>query len=80
MFPVIFYGNLCCAIVSAKWSLELGYSQLRQMLIFAASLLLGPIVLANLYIYIVREAAKHGDKGAEWFWPKRKLPEQPTGH
>ncbi len=46
------------ALLSAKWSMELGMSQKRQMLWLAAGLLLGPLALLNLYIRLLRQRMK----------------------
>ncbi|MBZ0255605.1 hypothetical protein K8I31_06060, partial [bacterium] len=47
--------NILCAIISAKWALELGFNQFRQILFLIAGLILGPLTLLNLYVYLVRK-------------------------
>lgn len=50
--------NIVCAIISAKWAMELGYSQLRQILFLVGGLILGPIMLLILYIYLLNKKLK----------------------
>lgn len=50
--------NIVCAIISAKWAMELGYSQLRQILFLIGGLILGPIMLLILYIYLLNKKLK----------------------
>ncbi|NVJ61914.1 MAG: hypothetical protein HWE27_16100 [Gammaproteobacteria bacterium] len=40
-------------IVSAKWALDLGYSQLSQLVHFVVGLFLGPLVLFILYVRMI---------------------------
>lgn len=42
--------NVLCALISAKWALELGFSEVRQLLFLIGGLLLGPFMLLILYI------------------------------
>jgi hypothetical protein len=64
MLGSIVFGNAVCALVSAKWALELGYSQTRQVLCLVAGLLFGPLTLLILYIYLLEKATKEGRSGA----------------
>ncbi len=66
MIGSIAVGNAVCAIVSAKWALELGYSQTRQVLFLAAGLLFGPLTLLILYVYLIEKARKEGRPGAKF--------------
>jgi len=50
--------NIVCAIISAKWAMELGYSQLRQILFLIGGLILGPVMLLILYIYLLNKKLK----------------------
>lgn len=45
-----------CAVICAKWAMDLGWSQVRQMLCFAAGLLLGPLAMMILYVQLLRLA------------------------
>jgi hypothetical protein len=55
-----------CGILSAKWAMELGCSQLRQALWGIAGLLLGPLALLLLYVRLLgtRQALK--EPGGQW--------------
>ena len=50
MTEALTVGNVLCAIVSAKWALELGFSEGRQILFLIGGLILGPLMLLILYI------------------------------
>lgn len=58
-------GNIVCAFVCAKWALELGFSQSRQILFLIAGLLFGPLTLLVLYVYLINKAKKEGQPGAK---------------
>ncbi len=60
MIESIAVANLTCAIVCAKWALDLGASQVRQMLFLFAGLLFGPLPLLVLYVYSIENAKKRG--------------------
>jgi hypothetical protein len=47
---------LVSAILSAKWAMELGFSQFRQLLWGIAGLFLGPLVLLILYVRLLAPA------------------------
>jgi len=51
--------------VSAKWCLDLGYSQISQMIHFIAGLFLGPLVLFILYTRLVYSKQKNGTSGSQ---------------
>jgi len=57
--------NIVCAIISAKWAMELGYSQLRQILFLIGGLILGPIMLLILYIYLLNKKLKEKKLNAQ---------------
>ena len=57
---------LTCAILSAKWSMELGASQLRQLLWGVAGLLLGPLALLFLYVRHLQARQANGACGSQW--------------
>jgi hypothetical protein len=65
MKEVIAVSNVTCAIVCAKWALDLGFSQLRQILFLIGGLLFGPLALLILYIYLINKAKKEGQPGAK---------------
>jgi len=66
MIESIAVGNVVCALVSAKWALELDYSQVRQALFLIGGLLFGPLTLVVLYVYLVEKAKKEGRLGAKF--------------
>jgi hypothetical protein len=47
---------LVTAILCAKWALDLGFSQGRQMIWFFAGLCLGPLAMLILYVQLVNAA------------------------
>lgn len=66
---VLLYG-----ILSAKWAMELGYSQFTQIIIFCSALFLGPLVLFFLYIRLLYLRKKNGKSGVQYFgYPKEKM-------
>jgi hypothetical protein len=65
MKEVIVVSNVTCAVVCAKWALDLGFSQFRQMLFLIGGLLFGPLTLLILYIYLINKAKKEGQPGAK---------------
>ncbi|MFB3787561.1 MAG: hypothetical protein ACE15F_14465 [bacterium] len=65
MKEAIILSNLSCAIISAKWALDLGYSQVRQIIILIGGLLFGPIMLLILYILCVQKTMKEGGSGGQ---------------
>jgi hypothetical protein len=58
MKETIVVSNLSCAVICAKWALDLGYSQLKQNLFCIGGLILGPLMLALLYVRLVNKAKK----------------------
>ncbi len=60
-------SNGTCALVCAKWALDLGFSQLRQILFLIGGFLLGPFMLLILYVYLINKAKKEGQPGAKVF-------------
>lgn len=53
--------------LSAKWAMELGYSQLAQIGMFFFGLFLGPLVLLHLYVKMLHKRRKAKDPGAQFF-------------
>ena len=54
-------------IISAKWSLDLGYSQMKQLIFFISGLFLGPLILFLLYIRMIYKFEKEGTAGTHFF-------------
>jgi len=65
MIESIAVGNVVCALICGKWALELGFSQVRQILHLIGGILFGPLTLFVLYIYLVRKAGNEGQPGAK---------------
>ena len=63
MIESIAVGNITCAIVCAKWALELGASQVRQILFLLGGRLFGPLTLLILSVYFMRSAEQRGAPG-----------------
>lgn len=61
----IIVSNLACAIICAKWALDLGFSQIRQILFLIGGLLLGPIMLLILYVFLVNRTRQAGGTGGK---------------
>lgn len=53
--------------MSAKWALELGFSQVSQLLHFIAGLFIGPLVLLILYLRLIRQRKQDGLPGGQMF-------------
>ena len=55
MHQYVTYGglSLLCGVVSAKWALELGYNQPRQLIWGLGGLVLGPLIPLFLYIRLL---------------------------
>lgn len=49
---------LLCAVVSARWALELNYGQARQLVCFLGGLVLGPIMPLIMYFRLTKNASK----------------------
>jgi Ni/Fe-hydrogenase subunit HybB-like protein len=63
MFSTIAGVNIVCAIISAKWAMELEYSQVRQLLFLVGGLIMGPIMLLILYSYLLNKKLKEKKAG-----------------
>ena len=59
-------GSFTCGILSAKWAMELGHSQLRQALWGVAGLLFGPLTLLVLYVRLVGTPQARHESGGQW--------------
>lgn len=60
-------SNLSCAVICAKWALDLGFSQIRQVIFLIGGLLFGPVMLLILYVFLVNKAKEEGQAGAKIF-------------
>jgi hypothetical protein len=62
--PTVAYVDFVCAIICAKWAMELGFSQFRQMLWGVAGFVVPPLVLLILYNRLIRQATESRRKSA----------------
>jgi hypothetical protein len=53
-----------CALICAKWAMELGFSQFRQIVWGIVGLVLGPVGVLLLY---VRHLGLASDSAKRWF-------------
>jgi hypothetical protein len=60
-------ANLVCAVICAKWALDLGFSQFRQVLFMLGGILFGPVMLLILYVRLVYKVKKEGRSGGNMF-------------
>jgi predicted membrane protein len=66
-YVTLFYVNLIAAVIAGKWALELGFSQVRQLLWMIAAFVFPPLVLLALYVRLIRrQQAEHKLAGA-WY-------------
>jgi len=57
--------NIYCAMICAKWALDLGVSRVRQVIFLIGGLLFGPAMMLCLYVYLLRKAKKDGQPGGQ---------------
>jgi len=67
MTETIIVSNLACAVIGAKWALDLGFTQIRQMIFLVGGLLFGPLVLLVLYVLLVNKAKDDGVRAGKAF-------------
>jgi hypothetical protein len=60
--PTYGYVNLIGAFIAAKWAMDLGFSQMRQVIWFIAGLLAAPLVLLILYVRLIAQAPESAKK------------------
>lgn len=65
MRDTIIVSNVSCSIICAKWALDLGFNQFRQILYLVGGLIFGPVMLLILYIFLVTKAKKEGLTGGK---------------
>ncbi len=63
MFQTVAVSNVVCAFICAKWALDLGFSQLSQILHGIAGLFFGPLVLLILYTRLIYQARDRREPG-----------------
>lgn len=72
---VTFSVSLVFGLVCAKWALELGYSQMSQMIHLLVGLFLGPLVLLVLYVRLIYKRRNEDAPGAQWIGSRTKSPD-----
>jgi hypothetical protein len=50
LMQFIAYIHFLAAIIAAKWAMELGFSQVQQLLWGFVGLIVGPLILLVLYV------------------------------
>jgi hypothetical protein len=62
IIPSLGYIHLMGAIIAAKWAMDLGFSQSRQLLWGIAGLVAAPLVLLILYVRLINQAPESARK------------------
>jgi len=65
MREAIAASNAACGVICAKWALDLGFSQLRQVIFLVGGLVFGPLMLLILYVFLINKAKEEGAPGAK---------------
>jgi hypothetical protein len=65
----ITYGSFAfaCGVISARWAMDLGYSQIRQILFGIGAVIFGPLMLLILYVQLLYQAKTEGKSTAKMF-------------
>ena len=61
------YGSFAfaCGVISARWAMDLGYSQSRQIIFGIGGLIFGPLMLLVLYVRLLYQAKAEGKPAAK---------------
>jgi len=64
---MVHYGTFAfaCAVISARWAMDLGHSQSRQILFGFGGLIFGPLMLLILYVRLLYQAKAEGKPAAK---------------
>ena len=57
--------NIACSIICAKWALDLGYSQSRQIIWGLGGIFFGPLIMLLLYIRLIYKAKSEGSSSGD---------------
>ena len=57
--------NIACSIICAKWALDLGYSQFRQIIWGLGGIFFGPLIMLLLYIRLIYKAKSEGSSSGD---------------
>ena len=61
----IILTNFACSIVCAKWALDLGYSQSKQIIWGLGGIFFGPLIMLLLYIRLIYKAKSEGSSSGD---------------
>lgn len=64
-FESVGYVNSIAAIICAKWAMDLGFSQPRQLLWAIAGFVAAPLILLILYVRLIRQGLAEPSDAAE---------------
>jgi hypothetical protein len=59
--------NIACSIICAKWALDLGYSQSKQIIWGLGGIFFGPLIMLLLYIRLIYKAKSEGSSSGDIF-------------
>ena len=57
--------NIACSIICAKWALDLGYSQSKQIIWGLGGIFFGPLIMLLLYIRLIYKAKSEGSSSGD---------------
>ena len=57
--------NIACSIICAKWALDLGYSQSKQIIWGLGGIFFGPLIMLLLYIRLIHKAKSEGSSSGD---------------
>ena len=57
--------NIACSIIWAKWALDLGYSQSKQIIWGLGGIFFGPLIMLLLYIRLIYKAKSEGSSSRD---------------
>lgn len=58
MIKTIGMMNSICGLICAKWAMDLGINQTRQIIFLIGGLIFGPLMLLILYVRLLYKAKK----------------------
>ena len=61
----IILTNFACSVVCAKWALDLGYSQSRQIIWGLGGMFFGPLIMLLLYIRLIYKSKSEGKSSGD---------------
>ena len=61
----VILSNIACSIICAKWALDLGYSQSKQIIWGLGGIFFGPLIMLLLYIRLIYKAKSEGSSSGD---------------